>query len=45
MPGRLTFQVVWGTGAYTRLSRGGTADLTLTARAPTAGSFTLTFGP
>jgi hypothetical protein len=45
MPGRLTFQVVWGTGAYARLSRGGTADLTLTARGHTGGSFTLTFGP
>jgi hypothetical protein len=44
LPRRLTFQVVWGTGAYARLSRGGTADLTLTARSHTGGSFTLTFG-
>jgi hypothetical protein len=45
LPLRLTFQVVWGTGAYARLSRGGTADLTLAARSRTGGSFTLTFGP
>jgi hypothetical protein len=45
LPRRLTFQVVWGTGAYARLSRGGTVNLRLTARSHTGGSFTLTFGP
>jgi hypothetical protein len=45
LPQRLTFQVVWGSGAYARLSRGGTANLRLTARSHTGGTFTLTFGP
>jgi hypothetical protein len=45
LPRRLTFQVVWGTGAYARLSRGGTVSLSLTARSHTGGFFTLTFRP
>jgi hypothetical protein len=45
LPASLRFQVVWGTGAYARLSRGGSANLSLTARSHTGGTFTLTFGP